>query len=635
MTAPFIGPVRAAPPDHSIGDIMDTIPASSGSLLELGILALIVLFALFGLALILVRLYRRAEKDRAFVRTGFGGMKVIIDGGAIVLPILHQIRFVNLRTLRLEVRRDAREALITKDRLRVDIFAEFFVRVKPEGAAVALAAQTLGDLTGDPDGLRSQVEAKLVDGLRAVAATMTLDELHENREIFVKAVLEKVQQDLQQNGIELESVAVTRLDQTSKEFLNPDNAFDAEGLTRLTEITEDRRRRRNETEQHTRVAIEQRNFEAEQQSLQIRLQSESARAETEKSVAEIQQRTQAEIAEKEADATRRKETVVIQAQREVEEKRIEKETAVGVAEQVKSVQIAQAKEKAIHADAQVAAREQEAARVVKTAEIETNLAVETRAQEAKVAVAIKSKEVSDAAAEAEAARARMVQAEENVKTTKVVAEAERDKQVAVIAAARDAEQEKVRIVTLASADQDAATARAEAKLTEAKAEAEAVTIRAEAKAKEYAVEAEGTAALNEARNRLGDHIVRLEVTRITLDALPGILEQVVKPAEKIGNISIVEMGGTGLGGGAANANGIDAGGTGAGGSLPDQILQALMRYQFQAPLVQHVLNQAGVNPANLAETLAAAGSPAPTAAAAPSITAKAAVPDIVRLPDGA
>lgn len=596
--------------------------ASAGSLLEVSLLALTAIVILFGLLLIIVRLYRRAEKDKAFVRTGFGGMRVIIDGGAIVLPILHQIRFVNLRTLRLEVRRDAREALITKDRLRVDIFAEFFVRVKPEGPSVALAAQTMGDLTSDPDGLRNQVEAKLVDGLRAVAATMTLDELHENREIFVKAVLEKVQQDLQQNGIELESVAVTRLDQTSKEFLNPDNAFDAEGLTRLTEITEDRRRRRNETEQHTRVAIEQRNFEAEQQSLNIRLQSESARAETEKSVSEIQQRTQAEIAEKEAESTRRKETVVIQAQREVEEKRIEKETAVNVAEQVKSVEIARAREKAIQADAQVSAREQEAARVVRTAEIESNLAVETRGQEARIAIANQSKEVSDAAAQAEAARARMVAAEENVKTTKVVAEAERDKQVAVIAAARDAEQDKVRIVTLASADQDAALARAEAKLTEAKADAESITIRAEAKAREYAVDADGTAALNEARNRLADHIVRLEVTKVTLEALPGILEQVVKPAEKIGNISIVEMSGGGLnGGGPGNGavNGIEAGG--AGGSLPDQILQALMRYQFQAPLVQHVLAQAGVNPANLAETLAGmANTPAPANSPGPAPT---------------
>jgi len=585
------------------------LPVAAGSLMEVGIIAGAIVLIVFALGLILVRLYRRAEKDQAFVRTGWGGMKVIIDGGALCLPVLHQIRFVNLRTLRLEVRRDAREALITKDRLRVDIFAEFYVRVKPEGAAVALAAQTLGDLTSDPNALRSQVEAKLVDGLRAVAATMTLDELHENREAFVKAVLEKVQQDLQQNGIELESVAVTRLDQTSKEFLNPDNAFDAEGLTRLTEITEDRRRRRNETEQATRVAIEKRNYEAEQQSLHIRLQSESARAETERSVSEIQQRTQAEIAEKEAEAKKRKESVLIHAEREVEEKRIEKEAAVGIAEQSKAVSIAQAREKAIQADAQVAARQQEATRVVKMAEIETNLALEARNQEARIALAKKSQEVSDAAAEAEAARAKLAQAEEEVTTTRVVAEAERDRRVAVIAAARDAEQDKVRIVTLADADKEAAAARAEAKLREAEADAQSISIRAEAKAKEYAVEAQGQAALNEARNRLSEQMVRLEVTRITLEALPEVLAQVVKPAEKISNISIVELGGFTPGTGAGTPANLNAGDGSA--SMPDQILQALMRYQFQAPLVQHLLGQAGLNPANLAASLTPAAVPAP------------------------
>ncbi len=98
----------------------------------------------------------------SFVRTGFGGEKVILNGGAIVLPVLHEIIPVNMNTLRLEVKRAADQALITRDRMRVDVMAEFYVRVKPTGESIATAAQTLGRKTMSPQELKDLVEGKLL-----------------------------------------------------------------------------------------------------------------------------------------------------------------------------------------------------------------------------------------------------------------------------------------------------------------------------------------------------------------------------------------------------------------------------------------------------------------------------------------
>ena len=95
------------------------------------ILAGIIFAALVIIGIIIARLYRRSSKEISFVRTGFGGEKVILGGGAIVLPVLHEIIPVNMNTLRLEVRRADDQALITRDRMRVDVMAEFYVRVKP------------------------------------------------------------------------------------------------------------------------------------------------------------------------------------------------------------------------------------------------------------------------------------------------------------------------------------------------------------------------------------------------------------------------------------------------------------------------------------------------------------------------
>jgi uncharacterized membrane protein YqiK len=96
------------------------------------VLWLIVLAVLVVIAVYLLRwLYRRSTKETAFVRTGFGGEKVVINSGAFVIPVLHEMTPVNMNVMRIEVRRGETNALITRDRMRVDLIAEFFLRVQP------------------------------------------------------------------------------------------------------------------------------------------------------------------------------------------------------------------------------------------------------------------------------------------------------------------------------------------------------------------------------------------------------------------------------------------------------------------------------------------------------------------------
>ena len=51
------------------------------------------------IGVIFSRLYTRASAERAFVRTGLGGQKVIMSGGAIVLPVFHEVIPINMNTL--------------------------------------------------------------------------------------------------------------------------------------------------------------------------------------------------------------------------------------------------------------------------------------------------------------------------------------------------------------------------------------------------------------------------------------------------------------------------------------------------------------------------------------------------------
>src|SRR5229473_434 len=245
-------------------------------------------------------LYLRSSKERAFVRTGMGGQKVVMNGGAFVLPIVHDVIPVNMNTLRLEVSRGRDKALITHDRMRVDVIAEFYVRVQASTEAISSAAQTLGQRTMQPELLKELLEGKFVDALRTVAAEMTMEELHEKRGEYVRRVRETVAADLLQNGLELESASLTQLDQTAMEYFNPSNAFDAEGLTRLTEQIERRKKIRNDIEQDTMIQIRNKNLEAEKQSLDIDQESEGARLAQERALEVSRSSQRADIARERA-----------------------------------------------------------------------------------------------------------------------------------------------------------------------------------------------------------------------------------------------------------------------------------------------------------------------------------------------
>ena len=401
------------------------------NLLEMGVLAGIVLIGLLTIGVIFARLYRRSSKELAFVRTGLGGQKVVMDGGAIVLPVFHECVNINMNTLKLEVSRAGADSLITLDRLRVDAVAAFFVRVIPNVEGVANAAQTLGQRTMHPDSLKELVEDKFVDALRAAAVSMSMHQLLDKRADFIQAVQNAVSEDLLKNGLELESVSLTRLDQTPIKCFDAQNAFDAEGLTKLTQQTQQRARERNEIEQDTSVAIAKKNFEATQLKLNIEKEQTFATLQQQQEVATRQAQQSAEVASITAQREREAQQAKIDAERQVKEAEVEKNRAIQQ-------------------------RQIEATRDLQVAKIEQEKLTTLADQERQISVAERSKAQSEAEKQANEARSLAARAEEQVKTAREVAVAEREKQVALVVADQDAQQRAIGVRVAAEAEKDAA-----------------------------------------------------------------------------------------------------------------------------------------------------------------------------------
>jgi uncharacterized membrane protein YqiK len=294
------------------------------------IIAIIILAAIvIAVAVYLLHwLYRHSSKDLSFVRTGLGGEKIVMGGGAFVLPIVHDITEVSMNTLRIEVRRHGEKSLITKNRMRIEVSVEFFVRVIPTDEAVAAAARTLGNRTLNPESLRDLVQGRFVDAMSSVAAKMTMEEIHENRSEYVKGVKTEVAAALTKNGLELEAASFTSLDQADIKMFNPSNAFDAEGLTRLTEEIESRKKKRNDIEQDTMIAIRKKNLESEKLTLSIDQESEYSRLEQEREVAMRRAQQRAEVARERVDREREIEEAQLRAKEAIEKIRLQQESAI-------------------------------------------------------------------------------------------------------------------------------------------------------------------------------------------------------------------------------------------------------------------------------------------------------------------
>jgi flotillin len=500
------------------------------------ILALIVLAILIILA---AWFYVRETNEVALLRTGIGGRKVVIDGGVLAIPFFHEISRVNMQTIRIEVSRTGGSALITKDRMRIDVGAEFYISVTPNENSVVRAAQTLGRRTFQPEQLKQLFDGMMVDALRAVAAQLTMDELHENRAEFVRQVREVLADVLAKYGLLLDSVSLTALDQTPFSALDENNAFNAVGMRKLAEVIAKSKKERAEIEGESQVSVRRAEMDAHRRKLEIDLEQKRAEIAQNQEVEMLLAKQLTEVAQRKAQAESDVAHARIQMERDIQSASIAREQAIREAE------IIQLRE-----------------------------------------LSAKSEESSKAEAQATTARSAVIKAEVDLQSLQQIAEAERRKKLALLAAEQEAEANATRSRIAAEAEKDIAKARTVA----AKEDAEALKV-------SRLAQADATKAAITAENSRSADVVKFELEKARLAALPGIIAEMVKPAEKINSISINHV--TGLG---------KASGQSAEHASPvNQTIDSILDLAVTLPVMKKIgdaigMNLEGIVPAKSKET---------------------------------
>jgi len=512
-------------------------------------IGIIILLAV--IVVVLAWFYERGTREISLIRSGLGGRKVVMDGGMLAIPYFHEVSRVNMQTLRLEVHRTGEAALITKDRMRVDVGVEFYVSVHSDDENIARAAQTLGRRTFHADQLLELIQGKLVDALRSVSARLTMDELHEDRSAFVAEVRESLADSLATNGLNLESVSLSALDQTPFAALDENNAFNAVGMRKLAEVIAKSKKERAEIDSDAEVSVRRASMEATKRKLQIDLEEQEAEISQTREIETLKAAQLAEVARQKATA-----------EQEAAHARIHME------EQIRTADIAR----------EQATRQAEIAmdRELEAAEIARERDFEIAKMDRHVSLAAKSQEESKAQAEADDVRAEAIKSAEAVTTVRQVADTERRLEIAGMTARREAETEGDRVRIAAEASRDASADIAKASI-------------AEAEARRFVLisEAEAQRVLNEAENARDAHIVERDIEIARLEALPKIVAEMVKPAEKIESIKVHNI--TGFGSRRSE-------GDGSGNrSVVNQALDSILEMAVQLPTLKKIGDELGVS----------------------------------------
>jgi len=376
-----------------------------------------VLLVFFSFILFASR-YKRCPSDRILVIYGKvergQSSRTRHGGGAFIWPLIQSYEFLSLTPMTISI--DLRNALSLQN-IRINVPSTFTVGISVDPAIMGNAAERLLGLT---PGLIEGMAKEIIFGqLRLTVASLTIEQINQDRESFLEAIRKNVEPELNKIGLYLINVNITDITDES-------DYIESIGMKAASEAIN-----------RAKVDV------AEQQKIGAIGESEAYR---EKDIRVAQNVAQAEKGKKEAEADQRIFVQAKEAQATIGEAQANRSSEVGVAENRAAAE--KGKKKA-EADQRIYVQNQEAEAVTGENLSKAQIAESEAKLKVKQAEALREYEVAQSMAQAEIEKARYY-AEQSRLTAEEVVREEIDKRKVEIAA--EAEAEKTRREAKGQAD---------------------------------------------------------------------------------------------------------------------------------------------------------------------------------------
>ncbi|MDO4496823.1 MAG: SPFH domain-containing protein [Bacteroidales bacterium] len=170
-------------------------------------LPVILVILVVVLASAILKRYRRCPSDKILVvygSTGKGSAKCVHGGGVFVWPVIQDYAYLNLTPISIEA--NLTNAL-SRQNIRVDVPCRFTVGISTEADSMNNAAERLLGLSAND--IQEMARDILFGQLRLVIASMSIEELNQDRDAFQENIKKNVEIELKKIGLKLINVNIT------------------------------------------------------------------------------------------------------------------------------------------------------------------------------------------------------------------------------------------------------------------------------------------------------------------------------------------------------------------------------------------------------------------------------------------
>lgn len=260
--------------------------------MSIGLIGIVIAIAVVvvGTLVFFATTYQRCGANEFLIKSGklFGPtgktdfVEIYHGGGTFVIPMLQKVDKLPTRPFSINIPLDG---ALSQKNIRVSVPSSFTIRVSTKDKAIMQnAAKSL--VGASLDGIKQQADEIITGQLRAVIATMTIEQINSDRDAFMTSILENVDTELNKIGLEIVNVNITDIKDES-------GYIEALGKKAAEEAV-----------QKALIDVAE-----QQKSGDIGVQT----ARKEKNIAVASQLAQAESGTKEAETKKRKEIAILEA----------------------------------------------------------------------------------------------------------------------------------------------------------------------------------------------------------------------------------------------------------------------------------------------------------------------------------
>ena len=311
------------------------------------IMILVLLAVVFGVVMFFASRYKRCPSNKVLViygKTGKGAAKCVHGGAAFVWPLIQAYDFIDLEPFVVPI--DLANAL-SYENIRVSVPTTVTAAISNQTGLMQNAAIRLLGLTRTQ--IQDQAQDIILGQMRAVIATMKIEEINQDRQAFMSKVNDAVSVELEKIGLMLINVNIRDIDDESGYIKALGRKAAAEAINQANiDVAEQEKLGQTgvaERQRDTRVAVATANAKAEigestadrdKRQVKASLEAEAVSAETEAdakkagyranhNVAEEEARNKSQSAAREADGAIRVAQEI--AQKKAEEAKAQREEA--------------------------------------------------------------------------------------------------------------------------------------------------------------------------------------------------------------------------------------------------------------------------------------------------------------------